>query len=122
MNTPNVEFVNLTPHDITLFVGDAPISIPPSGQIARVSEVPSADAPRVVLFQGNLVQIRTTSWGPVVGLPAPQSGTLYVVSAIVKDAVQRADSSRVDVVSPDTGLGVVRAADGKIAGTTGFKA
>jgi hypothetical protein len=122
MNTPNVEFVNLRPHDITLFVGDATILIPPSGQIAQVSEVPSTDAPRVVLFQGNLVQIRTTSWGPVVGLPAPQSGTLFVVSAIVKEAVRRTDPSRVDVVSPDTGLGVVRAANGKIAGTTGFKA
>lgn len=121
MNTEAVEFVNLTPHEITLFLGDEPVSIPPSGQVARVSEVPAAEAPRTVLFRGSLVQIRATSWGPITGLPAPQSGTMYVVSAIVKDAVQRADPARTDVVSPDTGLGVVRSADGKIAGTTGFK-
>lgn len=122
MNTQNVEIVNLTPHDITLFVGDASISIPPSGQIARVSEIPSQEEPRAILFQGNLVQIRTTTWGPVVGLPAPQSGTLYVVSGIVKDAVKSVNPLRTDVVSPDTGLGVVRTSEGKIAGTTGFKA
>ena len=122
MNTQNVEIVNLRPHDITLYVGEVVISIPPSGQIASVSEIPAQEEPRVILFQGNLVQIRTTTWGPVVGLPAPQSGTLYVVSAIVKEAVKLSDPLRTDVVSPDTGLGVVRTPNGKIAGTTAFKA
>lgn len=53
-----------------------------------------------------------TAFGAVSGLPGPQEDTLYIVSLLVKQAVQRQD-----VVSPGE---IVRDANGNIVGCKNF--
>jgi hypothetical protein len=79
-------FINLTPHTINLTNGAAYAA---SGQVARVSSTHTPfDADGVASIQ----------WGEVTGLPAPQDGVIYIVSALVAQAAKRSD-----VVSPATG-------------------
>lgn len=79
-------FVNLTPHDIKLNSGDV---VPASGTVARVDNT----------FTEFVDGVCNVVYGDVQGLPAPQDGTVYVVSALVLAAVK----DRQDVVAPATG-------------------
>ena len=82
-----MKLVNLTPHAITI-VNLA--TIPPSGGVARVSSrsTPAGE------FAG--VDLVRTIFGPVEGLPDPEAGVVFVVSALVRAAVP----GRHDVASP----------------------
>lgn len=86
-------FVNLTPHSINVFdESNAPfLTLPPSGTVARckATAVETERVDGVPVFQ--------TTYGEVEGLPEPEAGVLYVVSALVREAVK---NSRKDVVSP----------------------
>lgn len=84
-----VEFINCTPHAITLNDGRV---FEPSGVIARVSAQTSD-------FDAN--GIATQSFGAVENLPAPKDGTIYIVSALVLGRAQI--EGRTDVVAPATG-------------------
>jgi hypothetical protein len=97
-------FVNLTPHAVTLRVGERDLVIPPSGRVARVSsrEVPCDPF-------GDVPTVRR-EWGAVEGLPDPAPDTIYLVSALVLEHVRGRD----DVVAPDTGPTAVRDAAGQI--------
>ena len=103
--------VNLTPHDVTVVNGDHHQTIPASGSVARVDTV---STPAGVLFNGKSpIALTRTSYGAVVGLPDYQSGTYYIVSALVRQAVPH----RTDVYSPS---GLVRDAAGKVIGCSGL--
>ena len=91
--------VNLTPHPINL----AGQIIPLSGQLARCSEIISEAGQ----FDG--VSLINLAYGPVAGLPDPQPGTLYIVSALVRLALP----GRSDLASPGT---LVRDEAGKVVG------
>ncbi len=80
-----MNFINLTPHAIVLNDGAV---YQPSGTIARVS----------AQFSEVVDGFCTQTFGDVVGLPAPQDGVYYIVSAMVFAA-----TDRVDVVAPATG-------------------
>jgi hypothetical protein len=97
-------FVNLTPHAVTIRVGDRDIVIPPSGRVVRVAsrEVPGDSV-------GDIPTVRR-EWGAVEGLPDPAPETIYLVSSLVLEHVQGRD----DVVAPDTGPTAVRDAAGQI--------
>jgi hypothetical protein len=101
--------MNLTPHtiDIRSDLGDLILSVPPSGHVARVSQTL---APVTGLYPGVTIYRRT--FGEVVGLPEPQGGVDYVVSAMVAAA-----SPREDVFSPGE---LIRDADGKPVGCKGL--
>ncbi|MFM6994111.1 MAG: hypothetical protein ACKOWO_03220 [Sediminibacterium sp.] len=77
-------FKNFTPHDVKLNNG----KVYPSMGVARVSATFSAPV------DGVCHQL----FGPVVGLPDPQPGVKYIVSAYVLGA-----TTRTDVVAPATG-------------------
>lgn len=79
-------FVNLTPHTIVLNNGS---EIPASGNVARVS---------VDFTEFDADSICRHEYGEVVGLPAPQEGVCYIVSALVLAATDRKD-----LVAPATG-------------------
>lgn len=80
------KFINLTPHSIVLNNG---AEIPASGNVARVSvDFTEFDADSICRHQ----------YGEVVGLPEPQDGVCYIVSALVLAA-----TGRKDVVAPATG-------------------
>ena len=96
------KFVNLTPHTINLNNGDA---LPPSGTVARVS------ASYTDFDDGVCHQV----FGDVQGLPDPQDGVLFVVSALVLAA-----SDRDDLVAPATGHADCVRVDGLIKSVPGF--
>jgi len=99
-----MKIVNLTPHQVRLNSG---AEFAPSGTVARVRAEytgPDEDGIYVVTF------------GQVQNLPAPEPGTLYVVSAMVAQAAKRAD-----VVSPATGHPeAIRDASGQIKSVPGW--
>ena len=83
-----MKVVNLTPHAITLMPEgpDGPmVTIPPSGQVARCA----VDRVQVNTFtvDGITVPVNQTQFGAVTGLPVPQPDTIFVVSALVAQAV-----------------------------------
>jgi hypothetical protein len=92
--------INLTPHTVVIVGGP---SIPPSGEVARVS------SKSVPVKEVAGVQIVQTTFGEVVGLPAAAEGTYYVVSALVRTALP----SRTDLLSPGD---LVRDATGNVVG------
>lgn len=98
-------FVNLTPHDLKLNDGTV---IPASGTVARVAANFSDFDQNGVCHQ---------QFGDVQGLPAPQDGTLYVVSALVLTAVK---DQRPDVVAPATGHPQCIRDNGMIVSVPGF--
>ena len=85
------------------------MKLPPSGEVARLSTT-SVDV-------GTLLgaPIKKTVYGEVSGVPDPQEGVVYLVSALVAQATKRED-----VVAPDTGPSAVRNADGQVVAVRGF--
>ena len=103
-----MKIINLTPHDIV--ITDGP-TFPPSGTVARVS-VQQVDAGDI-----DGIPVKTQIFGDIVGLPAPQQDTVFVVSAMVLNAAKA--QGRTDVVAPDT-ANAVRNDDGHIVSVPGF--
>lgn len=100
----NINIVNLTPHTLVFMDGDNNIiqSVPTSG-IARCTQS------RTQTGSVNGIPINSTSFGDVVGLPDPQLGTIFVVSALTAQAVP----SRSDVFITDD---AVRDNQGRVVG------
>jgi len=108
------KLVNLTPHVINVAVIDgdgAMMTVPPSGDVARVASQ-ATDAGHVKV-DGEAISLSRTAFGDVQGLPAPEAGTIYVVSALVRGAVPH----RRDVASPGD---LIRGADGQPIGCRGL--
>ena len=96
-------FVNCTPHPIKLNDGTM---FNPSGTVARVSS-------SFTDFKDGVCKV---VYGDLTGVPDPQPGTLYIVSAMVLAA-----SSRTDLVAPATGHpDCVRSDKGFIVSVPGF--
>jgi hypothetical protein len=106
-----MSFVNLTPHTITVLDADgtAVRVLDADGTVARVASATAVTA----VVDG--VEIFETSFGEVVGLPAPAPGVFWVVSG--KVAEHPAVRGRADVVSPGA---LVRGADGQPVGCRGL--
>jgi hypothetical protein len=118
-----MRLVNLMPHEAAIQIGEVTLVVPPSGTVARVSS--KSETAKTVTYtgfdrDGNPVSIevphRRTVYGEVVGLPAPEEGVTFIVSAMVKARVP----DRADVVSPDTGPTAIRK-DGQIVAVTGLQ-
>lgn len=102
-----MKIVNLTPHTITLVTESGNIVVDPSGTLARVR----ATTVRIgeVDVNGIKVPLTSTRYSNVEGLPAPEEGTLYIVSSLVAGRVTERD----DVVIPNES---VRDDKGRIIG------
>lgn len=112
-----MNIVNLTPHPINLHLGGAITVIPASGQVARVTQVNAGQLQAPVTINGSpLPVLAAPVFGDVQGLPAPQDGTVYLVSLLCLEKCK----GRSDVYAPATGPadGAVRDAQGKIVGVT----
>lgn len=96
-----MKLVNLTPHPITLVLGET-TTIESAG-VARVA----TSSVEVGTHMG--VPLIRSTYGEVVGLPAPQEGVLYIVSAMVRSALL----GRTDLASP---AALVRNEAGQITG------
>ena len=102
------KLINLTPHSLNLIAADgSTVDVPPSGDVARVSSTST------VIDTINGINVTTSTWGDVTGLPDAQDGIIYVVSRMVKDRVP----DRPDVLVPGA---PVRDANGKIIGANGL--
>jgi len=101
-----MNFVNLTTHEVN-DVG-AGNTYPPSGMVART------DRNTKDIYYGKTLVV-TTVYSDVFGLPEPKHDTMYIVSAVVLNAL---DGSRSDCVSP---YRPVRDETGKTTGCLGFR-
>lgn len=96
-----MKIINLTPHAITFLDGNNSVlaTIEPSGTIARASQT------REAVGEVNGIVVNQCSYGAVTGLPDPQDGTIYLVSALTAQACR--DRSDVfitdDAVRDDAG-------------------
>lgn len=103
-----MNIINLTPHKINLMPeGEPTVTIPPSGLVARCAT--SRVQVDTVTVDGVTVPVNQTRFGTVSDLPEPQPDTIYVVSALVAQAVPE----RQDVVIVDD---AVRDDQGRIIG------
>jgi hypothetical protein len=99
------EIVNLTPHPLHI----AGVVIQPSGQVARVSEVSERCG---MLEYGSLqIPVIVKRFGDVEGLPEPQDGVIYIVSALTAQAAWAA--GRTDVFCPGD---LIRDESGRVVG------
>ena len=103
-------FKNLTPHALNVLGvnGEEAIFLP-EGAPARVA-VKTVTREDLAGFR-----LQAQEFGQVEGLPEPQEGTIYIVSAIVLAQCK----GRPDVVAPDTGKDAIRK-DGQIVAVRGF--
>ena len=97
-----MNFINLTPHNITLNDGTI---YPASGIVARVSSV--------YVDKGN--GFYTVDFGDIVNLPEPVNHTFYIVSGLVANA-----TNRPDVIAPATGHADAIRINGQIVSVPGF--
>ena len=96
-------FVNLTPHAIHIQPDGLPaFTVLPSGTVARCAESKNV----VGNFEG--VELVTNKFGDVYDLPVPVDNTIYIVSMVVRQAIERPD-----LASPGD---LIRDAEGKIVG------
>jgi len=80
------EIINLTPHTINIHgASGGPITIAASGNVARVATTSTP----VAAIDG--IPVVVTSAGNVTGIPAPVTGTWFLVSGMVLEASGRAD-------------------------------
>lgn len=94
-----VKFVNLTPHEIVL----CGMTLPSSG-LARCATLEK----QIAVIDG--VRVNRRTFGEVTGLPEPQEGTVFIVSALVAQAVS---GQRDDVYVVDE---TIRDSEGRIIG------
>ena len=113
------EFVNLTPHEITVYDSTGQnviLKIPPSGKVARVSVFSR------VIGEINGIPIRRAEYGEVQDLPEPKEGVIYIVSTVLLIALREKGIARDDVVAPDTNPdSVVRDPQGRVIGVRYFQ-
>lgn len=97
--------INLTPHAINFLREDNSVlvTVEPSGTIARASQT------REAVGEVNGIVVNQCSYGSVTGLPDPQDGTIYLVSALTAQACPE----RSDVFITDD---AVRDENGRIIG------
>jgi hypothetical protein len=107
--------VNLTPHDINIIANGKTITLKRDGSIARIEE--GAASEMNVLWDGtNPIPVYGVEYGKILGLPAPNPGTFYVVSSMIAEAAKAL--GRKDVLSP---YGLVRDEKGVVVGAKGLK-
>jgi len=111
--------INLTPHIIKLNSGKEfpPFWILRSGTVARVSAQFSLTTSPELLKEE--IYIYTVEYGEIEGLPEPEEGKLYIVSAMVLEAGKRI--GRNDLLAPATGHPeTIRNERGEIISVPGF--
>ena len=122
---------NLTPHKICLYrvqdtvlgtddnqypnTGARPFCILPSEGHARAGQ--GEDMVSTIDIQGTPVPVFAKTYGAPVGLPAPEYGTLLIVSTLTAQAAKRAGRITTDLLVP---AHPVRDKEGRILGCSGF--
>lgn len=110
--------INATPHDIT-FKGTTEIVFKKSDIVARVETKSTKED--FIEYGDETIPLYSNSYGDIVGLPKAETGTLYIVSALVLSANKEGKNQRNDLIAPDTSPngGAVRE-NGQIKAVTRF--
>ena len=102
-----MNIVNLTPHNVTYINENGEKEVfEASGNIARVEQF-------LFSIPGSKYNLKTTVPSCVVGLPATDVNTIYIVSAMVREAEKERD----DLWSPTS---FIRDEEGNIIGCEAF--
>lgn len=107
-----VEFVNLTPHEIVLFLDEKAIAIPSDGKLRLKEHDMTVDESPFPLV------VRRFSLPD--DFPEPKEGRMFIVSLPLLLMLKMSGIERDDFVAPDTGSGAVRDDKGRISGTKQF--
>lgn len=118
-------FVNLTPHPITIQSNNNSLTIPPSGTVARVSST-STQIATVTGIPYMDIPVFADTFGSVIDLPDYQPDTIYIVSGMVLNALTALPNKNHYagwIVSPATGPNddVIRDDQGRITAVTRLK-
>lgn len=90
------------------------LTVEPSGTVCRVVAPPPAATDNILGHIPTAIY-SSLAEGGLEGLPAPEEGTVYIVSVLCLDAAARL--GRHDVMAPDTSHGAVRDEGGRLIGT-----
>lgn len=107
-------FINLTPHEINLITEEFSQSFAPSGEVARVKQIPvEAEA---IFIPGETIKVPTVNmeYGELIGLPESVENTFFIVSGVV----QAACPNRYDLLAPGEQF---RDSEGRVVGCKNFK-
>lgn len=134
------KYVNITPHQVTIWRdGKIIAELVESGIVARVTTDQSRIIKQIPELGG--ITMLASEYGPIVGLPDPVPGTIYVASSLVGMAAAHIRSrlavrklkgeiltaaeeimlNRDDIVCPDTGPSCVKNEHDKVVGVTRFQ-
>lgn len=103
-----MKLVNLTPHDITILdFYKAQNIIPASGKVCRIATQTEGER-GLDLGNSATILLCITRTSSIIDLPAPEEGTIYIVSMPVAQEVARIHPERTDVYAPDTGDTCIR--------------
>ena len=107
-----MKIVNLTPHALNFLDAEnrVVLTVPSSG-VARAAQ--RRESIGTIDTDGVTLPVTRSVFGAVEGLPAPEAGTIYIVSAITAQAVPK----REDVFIVDDS---VRDENGRIIGVRGL--
>ena len=107
-----MKIVNLTPHALNFLDAENRVMLTvPSSGVARAAQ--RRESIGTIDTDGVTLPVTRSTFGAVEGLPAPEAGTIYVVSAITAQAVPE----REDVLIVDDS---VRDENGRIIGVRGL--
>ncbi len=107
VDSDNINFVNLTPHPVTIRNKDEEFTIKPSGDIARLDN-------KMVEVNDYPFPAVKKEVGDVKNLPSPKENTYYIVSSMILDNVDRDD-----IIAPNT-QNAIRDDNGKIEAVPNF--
>lgn len=102
-----MNFVNLTPHPLTIKKNDGTILELEVGDFVRATQTQNK------VKEIDNINFYETVYGKVEGLPKSQEGTIYIVSLITKMACPERD----DLVTPGN---LIRNEEGAIVGCEGL--
>lgn len=107
-----MKIANLCPHALDLISEDGRThTIPRGSNQARIEEARRAIG-SLTTGEGVRYAVSAPSFGAPIGIPEPEEGTVYVVSAMVA-----AQTRRADVFSPGP---LIRDVQGKVIGARGL--
>lgn len=87
-----MEIVNLTPHAITIIGENKNLVIEPSGIVTRIGSYTKTVGLLIAENQGPFeIPVTVTKYDEVENLPEPVNDTIYIVSAMVANAIKRHD-------------------------------
>ena len=87
-----MNIINLTPHAITIIGENKNLVIEPSGIVTRIGSYTKTVGLLIAENQGPFeIPITVTKYDEVENLPEPVNDTIYIVSAMVANAIKRHD-------------------------------